>query len=54
MKGINLTEAIAAAKTGTNATMITLSAASFAKDDLGKVDSILTSHHSPDSVCNGS
>ena len=47
VKGINLTEAIAAAKTGTNATMITLSATSFAKDELGKVDSILTITYTP-------
>lgn len=47
VKGINLTEAIAAAKTGTNATMVTLSATSFAKDDLGKVDSILTITYTP-------
>ena len=47
VKGINLTEAIAAAKTGTNATMVTLSATSFAKDALGKVDSILTITYTP-------
>jgi len=47
VKGINLTEAIAAAKTGTNAAMITLSSTSFAKDELGKVDSILTITYTP-------
>ena len=47
VKGINLTEAIAAAKTGTNASMITLSSASLAIDALGKVDTILTVTYTP-------
>lgn len=47
VKGINLTEAIAAAKSGTDKSMVTFSATSFAKDALGKVDSILTITYTP-------
>lgn len=47
LKGINLTAATTAVLTGANAAKFAVRSASFAKDDNGKVDSILTVTYTP-------